>query len=323
MRRVTGFLGGAAALLLFGCASRGVVAGDQESSSAQFLGSTPCDDRVREFLGGLGTNTPCHYIMWQISFTTNRNTDLPATFNLVARYRVPTQSNTNQSEDGPQVALQGKWEILQGTPSRPGASVYRLSAEKPQRSLSFVKINEHLLHVLDPDGSLLIGNGGWSYTLNHADHAEPAVEASLAMSAPDMSYKIAPLATGPAVFAVFEGRTPCHGIARDLRMPQHAGCMKAKWRVTLYQNPETSAPTTYKVEGTLYREGAGEGAWKMTRGAKPHSDANVYRLDPSGTGTALFLWGADENVLFFLNQNREPLVGNSEFSYTLNQVVRK
>jgi hypothetical protein len=261
--------------------------------------------------------------MWQIELATNQSTGLPAAFNLVARYRVPTRSNTNRSEDGPQVALQGKWEILQGTPSRPGASVYRLSAEKPQRSLSFVKINEHLLHVLDPDGSLLIGNGGWSYTLNHADHAEPAVEASLAMSAPDMSYKIAPLATGPAVFAVFEGRTPCHGIARDLRMPQHAGCMKAKWRVTLYQNPETSAPTTYKVEGTLYREGAGEGAWKMTRGAKPHSDANVYRLDPSGTGTALFLWGADENVLFFLNQNREPLVGNSEFSYTLNRVVRK
>src|SRR5688572_12730554 len=112
MRCVTRILGCAVAFLLFGCAPRSVMAGAQESRAAQFVGSTPCDDRVREFLGGLGTNTPCHYIMWQISFTTNRSTGLPATFNLIARYRVPTQSNTNQSKDGPQVVLQGKWEVL-------------------------------------------------------------------------------------------------------------------------------------------------------------------------------------------------------------------
>ena len=323
MRCMTRVLGCAVVFLLFGCAPRGRSAGAAESRVAQFVGSSPGDPFVRNFLGGLATNLPCHNIKWEISLFTNESTGLPATFHLVARYRVPTQSNTNQSEDGPQVALQGKWEILKGTATSPEAVVYRLNAAKPQRTLSFVKINEDLLHVLNSDGSLLVGNGGWSYTLNRGDHAEKTVEASVAMTVPDMSYKIAPLATGSSVFAVFEGRTPCHGISRELKMPQHAGCMKAKWRVTLYQDPETSAPTSYKVEGTLYRKSAGEGTWKITRGASTSPNAIVYRLDPNGTGTPLFLLKADENILFFLKENRESLIGNAEFSYTLNRVVRK
>ena len=30
-----------------------------------------------------------------------------------------------------------------------------------------------------------------------------------------------------------------------------------------------------------------------------------------------------DNVLFFLDQNRTPLIGHAEFSYTLNRVAAK
>ena len=204
--------------------------------------------------------------------------------------------------------------------AKPDRVVYRLTADKSQRSLSFVKIGDNLLHLLNPDGSLMVGNGGWSYTLNRADQAEKPGDASVT---PDMSYKISPLATGPNVFGVFEGRSPCHGIARELKLPQHAGCMKVKWRITLYQNPETSAPTTYKVEGTLHRQGAREGAWSIVHGTKADTKAIVYQLSPTQTEAALLLWKADENVLFFLNRDLEPMVGHADFSYTLNRVARK
>ena len=96
-----------------------------------------------------------------------------------------------------------------------------------------------------------------------------------------------------------------------------------KWRVTLCQNPQTAAPTTYKIEGSLHRANAREGTWSIIRGAKTDPNAIVYRLSPDQAEPALFLLKADDNVLFFLNQNLEPMVGHAEFSYTLNRVAHK
>jgi len=138
-----------------------------------------------------------------------------------------------------------------------------------------------------------------------------------------MSYKIAPLAAGPTVFAIFEGRSPCHGISRELKLPQHPGCTKVKWRVTLYQDPQTSVPNTYKVEGSLHRRNPREGTWSIVRGAKTDPNAVVYRLGPTPTEAELLLLKADDNILFFLNHDREPMVGHADFSYTLNRVAGK
>jgi len=318
MKSVIRTIGFPIAALLFGC---GAACGAQ--NSVEFIGSTPGGVLAREFLGGLPTNAECHNITWRITLPTSPGTGRITTYGLIAQYRVPTRENPNRSEDGPKVTSRGTWEIIKGAKSRTDAVVYRLISEKSQRSLSFVKVGENLLHLLDPNGTLMVGNGGWSYTLNRADRAEKPVDTSMAASAPDMSYKISSLATGSNVFAVFEGRSPCHGIARELKLPQHAGCTKVKWRVTLYQNPETSAPTAYKVEGTLHRQSPREGTWSIVQGAKTDPNATVYQLNPTTTEAALWLLKADENILFFLNQHREPLVGHAEFSYTLNRVARK
>ena len=322
MRKLTRIIGGAVTILLAACAPNGVSANPQDSVGAEFIGSTPGGSLPREFLGGLATNAECHFIKWQIKLSPDQGGS-SGTYDLVAQYHVPTRNNPNQWEEGPKVTSRGTWEIVKDAKSSAGGVVCRIKAEKSQRSLSFAKVNENLLHLLNPDGTLMLGNGGWSYTLNRAASSEKPVDASLAASAPDMSYKIAPLATGPTVFGVFEGRSPCHGIARELKLPQHAGCHKVKWRVTLYQDPKTSAPTTYKVEGTLHRQSAREGTWSIVRGAKTDPKAVVYRLGPTPTEAELLLLKADDNILFFLNQNREPMVGHAEFSYTLNRVVRK
>jgi hypothetical protein len=323
MRKLIQIVGGAVTLLLAACVPDGVSASPQDSVAAEFIGSTMGGPGPREFLGGLAANAECHYIKWQMTLLANQSNGQPATYNLVAQYYVPARNNPNQSAEGPKVTSQGTWKPVKGTKSSSAAVIYHITAEKSQRSLSFLKVGENLLHLLNPDGSLMIGSGGWSYTLNRADQAEKPVDASLATSAPDMSYKIAPLATGPTVFGVFEGRSPCHGIARELKLPQHAGCTKVKWRVTLYQDPKTSAPTTYKVEGTLHRQSAREGTWSIVRGAKTDPNAMVYQLNPTSTEAELLLLKADDNILFFLNQDREYMVGPADFSYTLNRVVRK
>jgi hypothetical protein len=270
----------------------------------------------REFVGGIASTAAVHCILWRLTFSAQSADATSGTFKLAAAYEVPRRTNPNQGEPGPKVSSEGTWEIVKGMEAKPEATVYRLKAGKPERSVSFVKVSDALLHLLDEDKGLMNGTAGWSYTLNRADVAEkPGVPAPTA----EMSYTISPLATGPRVFGVFEGRTPCNGISRELNRPEKAGCIKSKWRVTLYQNPETSAPTTYKVEGSLFRQKAREGTWSITRGtADPN--AIVYRLAPTQTEPALLLMKGDDNVLFFLNQKQEPMVGHADFSYTLNRV---
>jgi len=49
----------------------------------------------------------------------------------------------------------------------------------------------------------------------------------------------------------------------------------------------------------------------------------VYQLAATPQQSPLLLMKGDDNVLFFLSQKREPLVGHSEFSYTLNRAMPK
>ena len=294
--------------------------GAATSQSEVFVGTTPAAPWVREFVTGLAPDAPCHAITWELAL--KQGAAGSGTFTLAAVYQIPKASNPNQLETGPRVSLQGTWEILTGIRA-PGAVLYRLTLEEPRRALSFVQVSDGLLHLLNADQSLAIGNGGQSYTLNRADQAEKPGDSVAAMNAPSVSYKIAPIATGAAVFGIFEGRTPCHGISRELKLSQHAGCIKAKWRLTLYQDPVTAAPTTYKVEGSLFREKPREGTWRVLPSPAERFGKTLYELSAAKKQPALTLMKGDNNVLFFVNEKCEPMVGHADFSYTLNRVMAK
>jgi hypothetical protein len=95
--------------------------------------------------------------------------------------------------------------------------------------------------------------------------------------------------------------------------------MKVKWDLTLYQDPDRLTPTTYKLKGTFYRERIGEGRWAIVRGTMADPAAVVYQLDPDKPQGSLFLLKADDNILLFLDEERNLMVGNGDFSYTLNR----
>ena len=130
-----------------------------------FVGSTPCDDLPRQFLG-IPANSPCDRISWQLTLLTDQNTNLPTTYKLVSTYGMQAHSAPGFMEGGTTVELQGTWAIVKGTKSNPDAVVYDLNADKPRSSMSFVKVGDHHLHLLNRDKGLLIGNASWSYTLN-------------------------------------------------------------------------------------------------------------------------------------------------------------
>jgi hypothetical protein len=62
-----------------------------------------------------------------------------------------------------------------------------------------------------------------------------------------------------------------------------------------------------------------EGTWTVLRGTGTRPDAVVYQLDPDKPRESLSFLKADDNILFFLDEGRNLMVGNGDFSYTLNR----
>jgi hypothetical protein len=301
-------------LSVLGGMSRAAERGDAASESVfgQFVGSSPCGESIRQLLR-IPADADSDLIQWKLTLRQDPKTKAPAGYKLHCDHGKTVPGTPGLSGARTAVRREGHWKISKGTKSATDAVVYELDG-----AVALVKVAHDILHVMNPDRSLMVGNGGWSYTLNRAESAEKPGDPDL--PTPSLSYTISPAATGPTVFGIFEGRSPCLGIARELKLAEDAGGIKAKWRVTLYHNPVTLAPTTYKVEGSLHRKGAREGKWTIQRGNDADRNAIVYCLaPPSESAAPLYLLKGDDNVLFFLNQKRNPLVGHADFSYTLNR----
>ncbi|RYG28357.1 MAG: hypothetical protein EOO01_39890, partial [Chitinophagaceae bacterium] len=123
---------------------------------------------------------------------------------------------------------------------------------------------------------------------------------------------------------VFTGRTVCTADLRNLNGFTAEGCQRAKWALKLYRDKQTGKPATFELRTVYVGQTDGAytrtGKWEVTKGSNTDSKATVYLLKLNGgTGQQLALQLADENILFFLDKNRDLLVGNAYHSYTLNR----
>jgi hypothetical protein len=278
-----------------------------------FVGTTPCDDAIRSLLQ-LPVDAKADLIEWELTLhqAPAANSGTPS-YQLRYAYGPAVPNRPGLAADAPRRQRSGSWTRSTGT----GITLYRLSD-----GLSLQRISDNIFHVLNTDGSLMVGNGGWSYTLGRRDALEPAVDPALIAGDPgDEGRTISPLSSGPHVFGVFEGRTPCQAVARVLESAARPGCWKAKWRMTLFQDPQTHKPTTYKLEGTLFRSAAREGQWRVASGTPDDPKATVYELTPSSGQREMRLLKGDDNVLFFLDEQRRPLTGTARNAYTLDRRI--
>lgn len=288
-----------------------------------FVTTSPCDAASKSLLK-IPATADCEIIKWSLTLHHDPDTPTSATYKLTYAYGLPKQGTNEIAQGGIKVEQKGRWAMTKGAKTSPDAVVYRLDPDKSQESISFQKVDDHLLHLLNRDKSLMVGNAGWSYTLSrtesytgHMQQASPsAVSRVTSGSSPAaaLSEKNA-----SAIQGAFVGRSPCREIARELNRAVEADCMKLKWGLTLYHDPNTQLPTTYKLNGTLYRKRIGEGRWAIIKGTKTNPDAVVYQLDLDNPQSSLFLLKADDNILFFLDKEKNLLSGNDNFSYTLNR----
>lgn len=282
-----------------------------------FVATSPCDAVSRAALK-IPATANCEMIKWHLTLFEEAKTLTPTTFELNCVYGLPEQGTLGLSKGGTKVGWKGRWKIVPGA----GANVYELDLGEAKGTVSFLKVNHSLLHLLDQNKSLAIGNAGWSYTLNRTGdlgkNTKQAAGTSQLQLASSTAYA-SQSSTDSSKLGRFVGRSPCQDVARELSKVVTPDCIKVKWDITLYQDPNTLAPTSYKLRGTFFRERVREGKWTIVRGTKTSPNAVVYQLDPDDPQGSLFLLKADSNILFFLDRDRNHMVGNSNFSYTLNR----
>lgn len=249
-----------------------------------YTGSTPANAAVRAFIG-ISPAEPVDFIRWKLTFYGNR-------YELQCNYGVG-QPNTNGFVNG------GKNNVLKGE-YRKEANTYQF--HNGNQALKAVEFNSDMLHLLNEDKSLMVGNAGWSYTLNNLNPSAPG--------------RIN-LVARPARLAdslVFDGRTPCN--IPGLLTPGRT-CYKIKWTITLYANAGRNMPLTYKIRGTAWRnQGFTTGTWKII--TAPNGQV-TYQLNNDDGTASLYLLQADERILVFTDAKGRLLVGDEDFSYTLNR----
>ena len=258
--------------------------------SVAFYGSTPAHLTVREFLN-ISLTDSIDFIKWTLTLSGNQ-------YNLGCQYGL-ARAGTNGFTNEKRVAFSGNL-------SRNG-SYLRLN--HAGRSFHIVQINSNLVHLLDKNKTLLVGNGGYSYTLNNL---APIKSGQFGLSAKQTIL--------PAAIA-FEGRTPCQELSTLLGLNKSAACDKLKWYIILFSDSVTNRPTHYLKGGTAYRqETMVKGKWEIV--TRPNGRI-IYKLDPEKQDAATNLLKADDNILLFTDAEGNPLVGNKDFSYTLNRTKVK
>ena len=254
------------------------------SKETNYTASTPADKIVRTFLG-ISLTDSIDFIRWKLTLTDIK-------YSLECNYGIGKPNTNGFYNNGAKVAFNGNVrKVNNGYELQNGKHVLKLA-----------ELNANLLHILDNDNTLLLGGAGWSYVLNNLK--------------PSLTNHTNLIGKRTAVndSISFEGRTPC-GVPGIIEPGKQ--CYKLKWLIILYGNPAKNEPATYKVWGTPYRAaGVRRGHWKIVT----RQDGRIiYQLIDEKGNPFIHLLKLDEGVLIFTDAKGNLLVGDLDFSYTLNR----
>lgn len=250
-----------------------------------YTASTPAGAEVRNFLG-IPAEDSVDFIRWKLKIINLE------TFTLSCSYGIG-RPNTNGFMHEKRVELKGNLGRQD--------VIYTLIAGK--KSLSLLFMNYNLLHILDKNKSMLAGNGGWSYTLNSTDKIQTT------------ELNLRPKNTFFQDSISFEGRTPCREIIRKINPDKETPCYKIKWSVTLYNDKGSASTGTYKI-GVRDPQ---RGKWAMK---EDKAGRTIYSLNLNN-GHTLDLLHTDENVVYIMDNKNGVLVGDEDFSFSLNRKKNK
>lgn len=251
-----------------------------------FTGSTPAHILIRNFLE-ISTTDSIDFIRWKLEIDSGN-------FQLQCKYGL-AQPGTPGFSNEQSVTIVGQLTKRENH--------YYLKHKN--KSISLLEVNANLFHFLDGDGRMLTGNGGYSYALNST---HPVLQDG---------FKIRSVHTSGKNPQVYEGRTPCSELSALLGLNKSEACNKMKWYFLFYTDSVTGKPSYFLMSGMGYRKDSmARGHWQMKTDPNGHI---IYQVYFDQWIRPLNLLKGDDNILFFTDANGRLLVGNENFSYTLNR----
>lgn len=275
-----------------------------------FVGSTPGDELIKSQLT-IPSDREVDFIRWNLLLNDTKSNQ--NTFVLKIAFGV-SQPNTLDFKTEEKLSFQGTYTIAPSKNKILHGVIYHLKSSSLPAEIMMVKLNENIFHLLTPQHRLMIGNGGWSYTLNRKELIVDNTAVAPALTSPSR------LLSDTTRQVVYDGRTPCQDYAAEHQLKVTSSCFKLKWRLILNRDAITHQPTTYtirKVVDNIPRDVSGN--WRIIKGTKENPDIIIYQLDPEDPQNSICFLAGDENVLFFLDKKFRLHAGNGDFSYTLNK----
>lgn len=163
-------------ITMIGCDNAPGRSNSTKDSSVIFAGTTPCGNVIRP-IHKINPEPDCPLkecqcilIEWELTLYADANTKEPTRYMLKGIKRHLVKETNMYSEPGIKSEAEGKWTIVRGTNKNPDAILYQLNPGKPGMELRFLKLSDDLLHMVDQNEKLMIGNEFFSYTLNRVSN---------------------------------------------------------------------------------------------------------------------------------------------------------
>lgn len=269
------------------------------------VGSTPGDESIKSMLS-ISAYTKVDFIKWNLKLDNKNAFVLDITYG-------ESQPNTLGFKSDSKQSIKGTYLITKNQEHNRFKEVYQLKSDDLPEKISLVKLNENLFHILTSQNQLMVGNGGWSYSLNRKT---PIESGKILISSPMPDDK--------SIQLVFDGRTPCQEIAAEHpEMNASPSCFKLKWRLILNRDSVTYLPTTCTIRNIVDNQPRDiSGKWEILNGTSSNQNTIIYKISVDNLTEPILLFAGDENVLFFLDKNNEPFTGNADFSFALNKKIK-
>lgn len=247
-----------------------------------FTGSTAVNNDVRLFLS-ISFSDSIDFIRWKLEISDDDH------YHLQCNYGIGKPNTDGFMNGGKAVELSG--------PGKFEKNIWLL--QNGIHSLKFIELNRNLLHILNNDGQLAIGTGGWAYTLS-STNPENSPHLNNASSITTIKDSL-----------VFHGRTPC--LIPGLTVGSN--CIKLKWQIVLYAAQNRNSEGDCHLRGTNWRDVYIKNArWKI-KTTKDGYKLFEIRAEKADINMLML----DQRVLLFTDESGIPLTGNEDFSYTLSR----
>jgi hypothetical protein len=269
------------------------------------IGSTPGDEPIKTMLT-IPAETKVDFIRWNLILDDKNAFVLDIVYG-------ESKPNTLDFKSDVKQTVKGTYSIVKNQKGNRFKEIYQLKSDDLPEIISIVKINENLFHILTPQNQLMIGNGGWSYSLNRKNAVDPGEILIFSPKSNDKSLQL-----------VFDGRTPCQEFATEHpEMNASPSCFKLKWKLILNRDSVTYLPTTCTIRTILDNQPRDvTGKWTIIKGTATNAEAIIYKIQADNLAEPILLFLGDENVLFFLDKDNKPFIGNEDFSFAINKRVQ-